>query len=89
MNATVISGKDSPYADVFSPSRCMVKPQLAVNALEAAGNLLRFSKKRCPHLGCALKWNKQEHSWDCPCHGSRFDEKGKLLDNPATNDLNS
>ena len=37
-------------------------------------------------MGCALKWNPQEHSWDCPCHGSRF-EYGTLLDNPATEDL--
>ena len=35
-------------------------------------------------MGCALKYNAQEHSWDCPCHGSRFDEDGALLDNPAT-----
>ena len=41
---------------------------------------------RCPHLGCALKYNAQEHSWDCPCHGSRFTEDGKLLNNPATDD---
>jgi Rieske Fe-S protein len=39
-------------------------------------------------MGCALKWNPQEHSWDCPCHGSRFAEDGKLLDNPANGDLN-
>ncbi len=37
----------------------------------------------CPHLGCELAWNPDEHSWDCPCHGSRFDHKGNLLDNPA------
>jgi len=43
---------------------------------------------RCPHLGCALKYNKQEHTWDCPCHGSRFDENGELIDNPATDDKN-
>lgn len=36
--------------------------------------------------GCALKYNKQEHSWDCPCHGSRFDEKGKVSENPAIKD---
>ncbi|MBQ7335005.1 MAG: Rieske 2Fe-2S domain-containing protein, partial [Clostridia bacterium] len=30
---------------------------------------------------------RQERSWDCPCHGSRFDENGKLIDNPATGDL--
>ncbi|MBQ3028137.1 MAG: Rieske 2Fe-2S domain-containing protein, partial [Lachnospiraceae bacterium] len=40
-----------------------------------------------PHLGCALKWNNEEHSWDCPCHGSRFSEGGALLNNPANADL--
>lgn len=39
------------------------------------------------HLGCALKWNPVEHSWDCPCHGSRFGEDGTLIDNPANGDL--
>lgn len=38
---------------------------------------------RCPHLGCELEWNPDEKSWDCPCHGSRFDYKGNLLDGPA------
>ncbi len=37
----------------------------------------------CPHLGCELTWNPNELSWDCPCHGSRFDYKGNLLDGPA------
>lgn len=38
---------------------------------------------KCPHLGCQLEWNPDEKSWDCPCHGSRFDYRGRLLDNPA------
>jgi Rieske Fe-S protein len=38
-------------------------------------------------MGCALKWNKVEHSWDCPCHGSRFTKDGEIIDNPATSDL--
>ena len=42
---------------------------------------------KCPHLGCQLSWNADELSWDCPCHGSRFDYKGKLIDSPATKDL--
>jgi Rieske Fe-S protein len=42
---------------------------------------------RCPHLGCQLEWNPNEKSWDCPCHGSRFDYKGNLIDNPAQEDL--
>ena len=77
---------ENPYADVFSPSRSMLRKQLAVNGLEATINLLTPTRKRCPHLGCALKWNPQEHSWDCPCHGSRFEENGTLIDNPATGD---
>lgn len=42
---------------------------------------------RCPHLGCQLEWNPDERSWDCPCHGSRFDFRGELLDNPAERNL--
>lgn len=83
----LVLGRQTPYAEVFSPSRSMLRPQLAVNGLEAAAHLLTPSQKRCPHLGCALKWNEQERSWDCPCHGSRFSEEGTLLDNPATGDL--
>ncbi len=83
----LILEKENPYAQVFNPLRNMIKPQLFVNGATAVKNLLTVSGKRCPHLGCALKWNKTEHSWDCPCHGSRFDGFGKLLDNPATGDL--
>lgn len=83
----MLLGRKNEYADLFSPSRSILRPQLALNALEAAVNLLTPSKKRCPHLGCALKWNAQEHTWDCPCHGSRFTENGKLIDNPATGDM--
>lgn len=80
--------KKNEYADIFSPQRSILHPQLLINAFESASNLLTFSKKRCPHLGCALKWNKAEHSWDCPCHGSRFTKDGILIDNPATGNLN-
>ena len=83
----LVLGKENPYAAVFSPSRSMLHPQLGTNLLESTRNLLRISPKRCPHMGCALKWNPQERSWDCPCHGSRFTAQGRLIDNPATGDL--
>ena len=83
----MVQGKQNPFAEVFSPSRSILRPQLAINGLEAAVNLLTPAKKRCPHLGCALKWNPYERTWDCPCHGSRFTKNGRLIDNPATGNL--
>jgi len=41
----------------------------------------------CPHLGCIVNWNSAEKSWDCPCHGSRFDYEGEILHSPAVNKL--
>ncbi|NLZ82788.1 MAG: FAD-dependent oxidoreductase [Clostridiales bacterium] len=46
-----------------------------------------FVLTKCPHLGCSLEWNQNELTWDCPCHGSRFDYKGRLINNPASRDV--
>ncbi len=81
-----VLGKNNEYASVFSPSRSIVHPQLAVNLAESLMGLLTPTVPRCPHMGCALKYNKQERSWDCSCHGSRFTESGELINNPATDD---
>ncbi len=85
--ADLIEGKDNDYAQLYSPSRTMLRPQLALNLANYILDLCTFSKKRCTHLGCALKWNREEHSWDCPCHGSRFDKDGNIIDVPATSKL--
>jgi Rieske Fe-S protein len=41
----------------------------------------------CRHLGCIVKWNTSENTWDCPCHGSRYDSCGKVIQGPANSDL--
>ncbi len=83
----LILDRGSPYEALFSPSRSILKPQLAANLLQTSANLLRPTRPRCSHMGCALKWNRAEQSWDCACHGSRFSQDGKLLDTPAQRDL--
>lgn len=82
----LVLNRKNPCTELFSPSRTMLRPQLAVNALESSLGLLTPTVPRCPHMGCTLKYNAAEHSWDCPCHGSRFGEDGTLIDNPATDD---
>jgi nitrite reductase/ring-hydroxylating ferredoxin subunit len=54
--------------------------------VDAQGRAHERSAK-CPHLGCVVAWNGAEKSWDCPCHGSRFDRYGHLLVGPALEDL--
>ena len=41
----------------------------------------------CPHMGCVLQWNGDEHSFDCPCHGSRFTCQGAVVNGPAKGDM--
>ena len=54
--------------------------------IDEAGHAQELSAT-CPHLGGVVAWNPIEKSWDCPCHGSRFDCHGKVLEGPAVTDL--
>jgi glycine/D-amino acid oxidase-like deaminating enzyme len=83
----MICGKSNKYEKVFNPSRNIFKPQLFANLGETVINFANPLPKRCTHLGCALKWNKYEHTWDCACHGSRFSENGEIINNPSTKEL--
>ena len=87
MLTDLICGRENVYQRLYDPARSMLRPQLVVNGAEAVMNLVLPAKKRCPHMGCGLKWNQEEHSWDCPCHGSRFDEDGGVIEGPAMGDL--
>ncbi|WFA07971.1 FAD-dependent oxidoreductase [Tissierella sp. Yu-01] len=48
---------------------------------------LHIVNTTCTHMGCELNWNEAEKSWDCPCHGSRFNMDGKVIEGPAVEDL--
>lgn len=78
-----IMQKDNDFSSLFTPSRNMIQPRLFMNSFETVKSLITPTSRRCPHLGCALKWNNAEHSWDCSCHGTRIDKNGSVLDNPA------
>ncbi len=89
-----ICGIKNSYSKVFTPQRFHFeagKQDFLIDVKENVKGLARglFHKKspRCTHLGCGLHWNAEEESWDCACHGSRFDKKGEILDNPAKKDI--
>lgn len=84
----LVMDKKNSFSEFFSLSRNILKPRLFVNLGETFVKFFNPTVKRCPYLGCALKWNSLEHSWDCPCHGSRFEAGGRIIDNLAKKDAN-
>lgn len=89
-----ICGIENRYEKVFSPQRIHYKAgaknlftDIGVSVKELCKGWILRRTRRCAHMGCALKWNQEENCWECPCHGSRFDEDGKLIDNPARNGI--
>ena len=58
-----------------------------VAAYRDMNGMLHERSAVCTHLGCIVAWNPTENTWDCPCHGSRFDRLGHVINGPANRDL--
>ena len=58
--------------------------ELHIKAFRDGNGVLHERSAVCPHLGCVVRWNSVERSWDCPCHGSHFAVDGEALNAPAT-----
>jgi glycine/D-amino acid oxidase-like deaminating enzyme/nitrite reductase/ring-hydroxylating ferredoxin subunit len=84
-----LTGGDIKSIDQLAPgSGAVVRRGLSKIAVfrDDAGKLHECSA-RCSHLGCIVHWNQNEKSWDCPCHGSRFDPYGAVMNGPALTPL--
>ena len=64
----------------------LVSGHAAATSVDADG-IRRTVSARCTHLGCLVRWNRADSSWDCPCHGSRFSTDGRVINGPATANL--
>ena len=89
----LIVGVENAYSKVFSPQRLLVRAGFRNFLVDVWESMIGLGcgvfvpkNHRCTHMGCALVWNEEEESWDCPCHGSRYTNEGVLIDNPAQTD---
>jgi len=92
----MILDRENKYEEIFKSTR--VEPiknkEEMKNMLKEVGESIIMprikgekGKKYCAHLGCELTWNETTKTWDCPCHGSRYESDGKLIEGPAVYDL--
>jgi len=84
-----VTGGDVESSEAIAPGTGAVVRQglTKVAAYRDEHGQLHECSAVCPHLGCIVQWNHNESTWDCPCHGSRFDKKGHLLCGPANTNL--
>ncbi|HKR49134.1 MAG TPA: FAD-dependent oxidoreductase [Pseudonocardiaceae bacterium] len=84
----IIPAEVSSPADVPAGAARVLRDGLVkVGAYREPDGTLHAVSLRCTHLGCLLRFNGAERSWDCPCHGSRFDVDGSVLEGPAVTPL--
>jgi glycine/D-amino acid oxidase-like deaminating enzyme len=87
-----VFGQSDPKLELFDPARLNPRAQAVEVAKENANVAIHFlgdrvrrrGAPRCTHLGCLVRWNDADDTWDCPCHGSRFAADGSVLNGPAS-----
>ncbi len=85
----LVTGGDVASLDEIAPDTgAVLRKGVKKIALyrDQKGSLHAFSAI-CPHLGCVVQWNGEEKTWDCPCHGSRFQKTGQVVNGPALSGL--
>jgi glycine/D-amino acid oxidase-like deaminating enzyme/nitrite reductase/ring-hydroxylating ferredoxin subunit len=84
------SGEVDSASDVPVDAGCILRRGLTkVAAYRDESGLLHEHSAICNHLGCIVHWNSAEKTWDCPCHGSRFDKLGVVINGPANQNLSA
>lgn len=78
---TIFGFKDT-FNNIFKNIKGFIKGLTNINKYQDQN-----ISKKCPHLGCELIYNEIENTWDCPCHGSRFNKEGKVIDGPANKNI--
>ena len=90
----IILNYDNPYVFIFDPQRSNLEQiiggvKCAYHSISGFITGILESKNRinCPHMGCKLIYNEVENTFDCPCHGSRFNKNGKVIVSPANKNI--
>ena len=77
------------YKKIFNPRKQICFQKIinsSINIYESINGYLKgfiYGNNICPHAKCKLIYNRLEHTWDCPCHGTRFNEFGKIISGPS------
>ena len=82
-----ITHTNNPYFKVFSPQRPYLLKPFFKQVKSSVTHLLKFKGKRCSHLGCKLIYNDNNKTYECYCHGSRFEKNGKVINSPAKHNI--